>query len=85
MNEVFIPATVEKEYVECDKEVELVGYVASGCTGLAHREYQRRHHWMGLKVYWDLRQKYLVKWADVWNKEVPDDVRVSEDGNVEIW
>ena len=40
---------------------------------------------MGLRVYWELCKKYGVKCADVWYKEVPDEVRVSEDGQVEIW
>ena len=38
-------ATIEKGTVDqkcevCGKEVESVGYVASGYTGLVHREYQ---------------------------------------------
>ena len=40
---------------------------------------------MGLRVYWELRRKYGIKSADVWYKEVPDEVRMSEDGKVEIW
>ena len=43
----FFWATIEKENVhpkcrECGKEVESVGHVASGCTGLAQREYQSK-------------------------------------------
>ena len=33
----------------------------------------------------ELCTKYGVKCADAWYKEVPDQVRVSEDGQVEIW
>jgi hypothetical protein len=40
---------------------------------------------MGLRVYWELCRKYGSKCADVWYKEVPDEVRVLEDGMVEIW
>ena len=69
----------------CCKEVESVGHVASGCGGLAQKEYRRRHDRMGLRVYWELCRKYGIKSADVWYKEVPDEVRMSEDGNVEIW
>ena len=49
-----------------------------GCTGLAQREYRRKNDQMGLRVYWELSQKYGVKCADVWYKEVPDYLRVSE-------
>ncbi|KXJ09461.1 Retrovirus-related Pol polyprotein from type-1 retrotransposable element R2 [Exaiptasia diaphana] len=86
----FFRATIQKEAVDpkcrvCGKEVESVGHLASGCSGLAQKEYRRRHDRMGLRVYWELCRKYGVKCADVWYKEVPDEVRVSEDGQVEIW
>ena len=86
----FFCATIEREDVDpkrtvCCKEVESVGHVASGCSGLAQKEYRRRHDRMGLRVYWELCRKYGIKSADVWYKEVPDDVRMSEDGKVEIW
>ncbi|KXJ19770.1 hypothetical protein AC249_AIPGENE21527 [Exaiptasia diaphana] len=81
----FFRATIQKEAVDpkcrvCGKEVESVGHLASGCSGLAQKEYRRRHDRMGLRVYWELCRKYGVKCADVWYKEVPDEVRVSEDG-----
>ena len=86
----FFCATIEREDVDpkcrvCCKEVESVGHVASGCSGLAQREYRRRHDRMGLRVYWELCRKYGIKSADVWYKEVPDEVRMSEDGEIEIW
>ena len=34
--------------------METVGHWASGCSGLAQREYNRRHDPMGLRVYWEL-------------------------------
>ena len=83
-------ATIEQEDVDpkcrvfC-KEVESVGHIASGCSGLAQREYRRRHDRMDLIVYWELCRKYGIKSADVWYKEVSDEVRMSEDGKVEIW
>ena len=40
---------------------------------------------MGLRVYWELCRKYGIKYAGVCYKKVPDEVRVSEDGKVEIW
>ena len=50
----FFWATIERENVDpkcrvCEKEVELVGHQASGCSGLAQREYHRRHDCMGLR------------------------------------
>ena len=78
----FFRATIEWEDVDpgcrvCCKEVESVGHVASGCSGLAQKEYRKRHDRMGLRVYWELCRKYGIKSADVWYKEVPDEVRVS--------
>ena len=69
----------------CGKEVESVGHLASGCSGLAQREYKRRHDRMGLRVYWELCRKYGLDCADSWYKEVPDEVRKSTDGEIEIW
>ena len=71
--------------IMCGKEVESVGHLASGCSGLAGREYRRRHDRMGLRVYWELCRKYGVKFGKKWYEEVPEEVRVSEDDNVEIW
>ena len=75
---------MDPKYRICRKEVESVGHLASGCSGLAQKEYRRRHDQMGLRFYWELCQKYKVNCADVWYKEVPDEVRKSDDGKVEI-
>ena len=90
----FFRASIEKEDVDpkcrmCGSEVESVGYLASGCSGLAQKEYRRRHDRLGLRVYWELCRKYDVKCADVWYKEVPDDVRSrlmegSRSGGIEV-
>ena len=40
---------------------------------------------MGLKVYWELCRQYGVKTSDKWYEEVPDTVRISEDGQYEVW
>ena len=86
----FFRATIEKEDVDpkcrmCEEEVESVGHLASGCGKLAQREYRRRHDRMGLRIYWELCKKHGVKHADVWYKEVAEEVRVSDDGKIEIW
>lgn len=86
----FFRASIQKEAVDptcrmCKKEVESVGHLASGCSGLAQREYRRRHDRMGLRVYWELCRKHGMKHADVWYKEVPDEVRMSDDKKIEIW
>ena len=69
----------------CGKVAETVAHVASGCSGLAQREYRRRHDRMGLRIYWELCRKYGVKCAGRWYEEVPEEVKVSKDGKVEIW
>ena len=58
--------------------------VVSGSKGLAQREYKRRHDRMGLRGYWELCRKYGVKCAGKWYEEVPDEVRKSGDGKIEI-
>ena len=83
-------ANIEKEDVDTKCRVygmvvESVGHLASGCSGLAGREYRRRHDRMGLRVYWELCRKYGVKCGPKWYEEVPDEVRVSEENTVEIW
>ena len=40
---------------------------------------------MGLRVYWELCQKYNVNCADASYNKVPDEVRESEGGNMELW
>ena len=47
----------------CGKTVESVGHLASGCGGLAQREYKRRHDRMDLRVYWELCRRYWIKCA----------------------
>ena len=86
----WLRAKIEGEDVDpncrvCRNVVESVGHLASGCGGLAQREYKRRHDHMGLKVYWELCQKYGVKCSERWYEEVPDPIRKSENGKFEIW
>ena len=86
----FFRKTIEGEDCDgecrvCGETVESVGHLASGCSGLAQKEYRRRHDKMGLRVYWELCRKYGLKCAGKWFEEVPDEVRSREDGKVEIW
>lgn len=69
----------------CGEEAETVWHLTSGCKVLAQKEYRRRHDRMGLRVYWELCRKYDVKSAARWFEEVPDKVRRSKDGRIEIW
>ena len=69
----------------CQKDLETVGHLVSGCGVLAQREYKRRHDRMGLKIYWELCRYHGIKHSDRWYKEAPDQVRSSKDGKVEIW
>ena len=80
---------IEKEDIDplcrvCRKQVESVAHLASACGGLAQKEY-KRHDRMGLRVYWELCRRYEVKCAGKWFEEVPEEVRVNEAGDVEIW
>jgi hypothetical protein len=69
----------------CGKEVESVGHLVSACEKLLHRDYQRRHDRMGLRVYWELCGKYGIRRSARWFEETPDTIRVSQDGMYEIW
>ena len=69
----------------CGKVAESVAHLSAGCSGLAQREYRRRHDRIGLRIYWELCRRFGVKCATKWFEEVPEEVRVSADGNVEIW
>ena len=69
----------------CGRGAETVGHLTSACEVLAQREYKRRHDRMGLRVYWELCGKYGVKRSERWYDETPDEVRVSGDGNYEVW
>ena len=85
----FFRKTIEHEDVDhlcrvCGKQVESVSHLASGCGGLAQKEYKRRHDRMRLRVYWELCRKYDVKCADKSFEEVPEEVRVNEAENIEI-
>ena len=80
----FFRKTIEGEDCDgqcrvCGETVESVGHLASGCSGLAQKEYRRRHDKMGLRVYWELCRKYGLKCAGKWFEEVPDEVRSRED------
>ena len=40
---------------------------------------------MGLRVNWELYQKYGIGCTNNWFEQVPDTVQRSEDGQFEIW
>jgi hypothetical protein len=86
----FIKAKIDGEEIDsmfrvCGKAIETVAHVASACGVLCQTEYKTRHDRMGLRIYWEVCRKYNAKCADKWYKEVPDKVRHSEHGNIEIW
>jgi hypothetical protein len=70
---------------KCGKYAETVGHLVSGCEMLAQTEYRRRHDKMGLRVYWELCGKYGLRRSEKWYEEVPDPVRKSADGRIEVW
>ena len=69
----------------CKKELETVTHLVSSCSGLAQREYKRRHDRMGLRVYWEICKKYGMKCSEHWYTECPEKVRKSECGFYEVW
>ena len=69
----------------CDVQIETVCNLSAVCTKLSIAPYKRRHDRMGLRVYWELCQKYGIDCTNNWFEEVPDTVRRSEDGQFEIW
>ena len=83
-------AKIQKEVVSprcrlCDGEDETVRHLSAGCVKLSKGSYKRRHDHMGLRVYWEACKKYGVKCTELWHEEVPDTVRKSKDGQIEIW
>ena len=69
----------------CGKHPETVMHLVSGCSKMAQTDYRRRHDKMGLRVYWEVCGLYGLKRSERWHLEVPDGVRKSDDGLVEIW
>jgi hypothetical protein len=83
-------AQIEKEDISpkcrlCDSEAETVRHLSAGCKKLAGGPYKRRHDRMGVRVYWELCQKYQIPCTSKWFEEIPDTVRKSKDGLFEIW
>ena len=69
----------------CGEHPETVMHLVSGCSKMAQTDYRRRHDKMGLRVYWEVCGLYGLKRSERWHLEVPDGVRKSDDGLVEIW
>ena len=83
-------AKIQKEDVSpkcrlCGEGDETVRHLSAGCSKLSKGPYKRRHDKMGVRVYWELCKKYGVGCSEKWFEEVPDTVRVSQDGEFEIW
>jgi hypothetical protein len=76
---------VENKCRMCGEPGESVRHLVSGCTMLAQREYRRRHDTMGLRVYWEVCGNLGLKRSEKWHQEVPEGVRKSADGSVEVW
>ena len=69
----------------CGDYPETVGHLVSACTKMAQTDYKRRHDKMGLRVYWEVCGVYGLKRSERWHLEVPEGVRRSDDGMIEIW
>ena len=82
---VILGEDINAECRICGKVSESVAHLAAGCSGLAQKEYRRRHDRMGLRIYWEVCAKFGVRCAEKWYEEVPEEVRTSKNGNIEIW
>ena len=69
----------------CGEYAETVGHLVSACSKLAQSEYKRRHDTMGKRVYWEVCGNLGLRRSEKWYEEVPDQVRKSDDGNIEVW
>ena len=76
---------VENKCRMCGEPGESIRHLVSGSTMLAQREYRRRHDTMGLRVYWEVCGNLGLKRSEKWHQEVPEGVRKSADGSVEVW
>ena len=69
----------------CGEYAETVGHLVSACSKLAQSEYKRRHDTMGKRVYWEVCGNLGLRRSEKWYEEVPDQVRKSDDDNIEVW
>ena len=69
----------------CGGYAETVGHLVSACSTLAQTEYKRRHDMMGKRVYWEVCGNLGLSRSKLWYEEVPDGVRKSDNGNIEVW
>ena len=69
----------------CGKSEESVGHFLAGRSGLTWREYRRKHDRMELRACWESCCKYGVKSAEGFFEEMPDEVKIIENGKSEIW
>ena len=81
---------IEKENMNekrriCGKQMETIVHLVAGCEVLAKEGYKRRHDRVGLKVYWEVCRKYGIDCVEKWYNEAPDALRISKDGQKEIW
>ena len=86
----YIRAKIDGEEIDykcrlCGQKPETVPHIVSACSKIAQTSYHLRHDRMGLRVYWELCKKYGLDHSEKWYEEIPNDVRVSEDGKTEIW
>ena len=69
----------------CGEKEETVAHLASVCSGLAGKQYLKRHDKVGLRVHWELCGKYGVERSAKWYEHVPASVVRNKDGMVELY
>ena len=58
----------------CDKSLETVDHLVSGCSVLAPTEYLKRHNRIGQYIHWKLCNHYGMKTAKNWYEHHPEPV-----------
>ena len=66
----------------CDKALETVDHLVSGCSVLAPSEYLNRHDRVGKYIHWKLCKHYGIKTVKNWYEHNPDPV--TEIGDITI-
>ena len=85
----WIKAVIDKQNISpkcrvCQNADESAMHIASGCEGLAKRQYKIRHDTIGRRVHWELCRKYGIECSEKWYQHIPEKIVTTADEKVEI-
>lgn len=66
----------------CNDKGETINHIVSECSGLAQREYKRRHDKVACTLHWSLSKRYGLPCAERWYQHEPQ--IVAENSEVKI-